>query len=211
MEKQQAVIFDFDGTIADSLMLVITIFRELTGWQGGRTPEEISRLRRLPLSKVIKEVHIPLYQVPSLLVRGRKMMAHRITEVPLVEGMTEVIKTLHEQDYRLLVMSSNSTQNVERFLRFHGLNKYFSGVYGGVGLLNKASSLRRITRQNHIDRALCVYVGDEHRDIEAAHKVPVRCIAVSWGYNDPALLRAHKPFALAQHPSEILAALTPKS
>lgn len=204
MEPQKAVIFDFDGTIADSLMLVISVFRDLTGWQGGQTPEEISRLRRLPLSKVVKEVRVPLYQVPSLLVRGRKVMSHRITEVPLVEGMTEAIRALHQQGYQLFVMSSNSTQNVERFLRFHGLSKYFNTVYGGIGLFNKAAALRRVIRQNHLDRSRCAYIGDEHRDIEAAHKVHVKSIAVPWGYNDPDLLQAHKPFALVQEPQDIV-------
>ncbi len=204
MAENETIIFDFDGTIADSLMLVIDIFRELTGWQGAQTPEDVARMRRMPIRKVIKEVKVPLYQAPSLLMRGRKMMTARIAEVPIFAGMAEVIRTLHKQGHRMLVMSTNSAQNVEKFLRLNHLEAYFDTIYGGVGLLNKAGVLRRITRINHIDRKKCVYIGDEQRDIDGARRVSIRTVAVSWGYNDAELLRTHHPFALAETPADIL-------
>ena len=204
MVDHETIIFDFDGTIADSLMLVISIFRELTGWRGARTPEDVARMRRLPIRKVVKEVKVPLYQVPPLLMRGRKMMAAQIAEVPLFDGMHEVIQKLHAQGHRMLVMSTNSTQNVESFLRLHHLEEYFDAVYGGVGLLNKAAALRRLIRQKQLDRKKCVYIGDEHRDIEGARKVHMKAIAVTWGYNDIELLRAHHPFAIAEKPTDLL-------
>jgi phosphoglycolate phosphatase-like HAD superfamily hydrolase len=202
--QNDTLIFDFDGTIADSLTMTIDIFRDLTGWQGARTPEEIAIFRRMPLRKVIKEVKVPLYQVPSLLMRGRKVMTSRITEVAVFPGMAPVIKTLHAEGHRMLVMSSNSTQNVEKFLHHHKLYTYFDGIYGGVGLLNKAASIRRVTRLNNIDRTHCVYIGDEQRDIEGAHRAHIKVIAVSWGYNDPVLLKKHRPTALAETPTDIL-------
>ncbi|HKR82146.1 MAG TPA: HAD hydrolase-like protein [Candidatus Saccharimonadales bacterium] len=202
--QKDTVIFDFDGTIADSLAMTIEIFRELTGWQGAQTAEEINVFRRMPMRKVIKEVKVPLYQIPSLLVRGRKIMTDRVTEVALFPGMAQLIKSLHAEGHRLLVMSSNSGQNVEKFLRHHHLYAYFDGVYGNVGLLNKAASIKRVTRINGIDRKHCVYVGDEQRDIEGAHRAHIKVIAVSWGYNDPTLLKKHRPTAMAETPADIL-------
>ena len=200
----ETIIFDFDGTIADSLALSIAIFRELTGWDGGRTAAEIKRMRKLPFRKVVKELGVPLYQVPSLLVRGRKMMANRIDEIPLFDGMADVLKTLHEQGHSMLIMSSNSKQNVEKFLHAHRLDSYFQKIYGGVGLLNKAAALRRTIRANRLDRKNCVYVGDEERDIDGAHKVRIKVVAVSWGYNDGELLAMHRPLGVAQKPADIL-------
>ena len=204
MTQGETIIFDFDGTIADSMMLVISIFRELTGWQGAQTPEDIARMRRMPVRKVIKEVKVPLYQAPALLVRGRKMMSARLAEVPIFAGMSNVVHTLHRRGHRMLVMSTNSTQNVESFLRLNHLENYFQSVYGGVGLLNKAGALRRITRINHIDRKTCFYIGDEQRDIDGARRVGIKAVGVSWGYNDAELLRAHHPFAIAEKPADIL-------
>lgn len=201
------IIFDFDGTIADSLLFTIEVFRKLTGWQGARTPEEIAHFRRMPLMKVVKEVGVPLLQIPSLLVRGRKIMTARITEVPAFAGIPETIRTLHERGHRLLVMSSNSSQNVKKFLAHNNLDIYFDAVYGNVGLFNKAGALRRVTRINKIDRSRCFYIGDEQRDVDGARRVGVKVIAVAWGYNDPELLEAHQPFALVYKPAEILEVL----
>lgn len=202
--QNDTIIFDFDGTIADSLTMTIEIFRNLTGWQGAQTPEEIATFRRMALRKVIKEVKVPLYQVPSLLMRGRKIMADRVTEVAVFPGMGKVIKELHADGHRLFVMSSNSTHNVDKFLRHHKLHTYFDGIYGGVGLLNKAASVKRVMRLNNIDRTQCVYIGDEQRDIEGAHRAHIKVIAVAWGYNDPVLLKKHHPTALAETPEDIL-------
>ncbi|HSX08495.1 MAG TPA: HAD hydrolase-like protein [Candidatus Saccharimonadales bacterium] len=201
---RDTIIFDFDGTIADSLSFTIEIFRKLTGWQGAQTPEEIARFRRMPLTKVVKEVGVPFLQIPSLLMRGRKIMTARITEVPPFPGMSETIHTLHERGHRLLVMSSNSGQNVKKFLAHNKLDAYFDAVYGNVGLFNKAGALRRVTRINKIDRNSCFYIGDEQRDVDGARRVGVKVIAVAWGYNDPELLQAHQPFALAHKPADIL-------
>jgi len=202
--KDDVIIFDFDGTIADSLGCTIEIFRELTGWKGAQTQAEIDVFRRMPLRKVIKEVKVPVYQIPTLLMRGRKMMTSRITEVPVFEDMARVIKQLHKDGRRMLVMSSNSTQNVETFLRHHKLHTYFEAVYGGVGLFNKGAALKRTLRLNNLDRSKCVYIGDEQRDIEGARRVHVKVIAVSWGYNDPSLLAQQRPTAIAKTPGDIL-------
>ncbi len=202
--KDDTIIFDFDGTIADSLGPTIEIFRDLTGWQGAQSEEEIAHFRKMPLRKVIKEVKVPVYQIPSLLMKGRKRMTSRITEVPVFEGMAHVIKQLHADGRRMLVMSSNSTQNVEKFLRHHKLYTYFDEIYGGVGLFNKGAALKRTLRLNNLERDKCVYIGDEQRDIEGARRVHVKVIAVSWGYNDPDLLAAQHPTAIAKIPADIL-------
>src|SRR5579872_2804322 len=102
------LIFDFDGTIADSLPVIMKIFRELT-----HTPPiseaEISRLRRLPLHDLARELHVAKWRMPLLVWRGRRVMKKRVGEVGIFSGMAEVIEQLHGQGHTLMVMSSNET------------------------------------------------------------------------------------------------------
>lgn len=201
------LLFDFDGTIADSFGVVVDIFYELTGHEQV-DQDEVKRLRQLPLLKVVRALHISPLQVPGLVMRGRKMMHDRLDEIPVFKGVPEMLQELQNSGHQMYMMSSNSQQNVRRFLRTHDLDQYFSGVYGGVGLFGKANALRHIMRQNGLKPEDCSYVGDEARDVEGAKKAGVQSIAVGWGYNDAQLLSSHEPDALVMRPAEILTIMT---
>lgn len=198
-----AIIFDFDGTIADSFDLVLDLFYELTGHERF-TPEEIAKLRRIPsLRKLAKAVGLSPRQAPRVYLKGRTMMGKRMVEVGPCKGMDTALETLHRQGHQLFVMSSNSQRNVEAFLRTHNLRKFFQGVYGGVGLLSKAGALNKVVRLNQLDVEQTFYVGDEVRDVHAAKRAHVRAVSVSWGYNDAAVLEREKPFAVAKTPKDL--------
>lgn len=198
------LIFDFDGTIADSMELAAEIFYEVTGHPPITDPAEIARLRKLPLLKVARETKIPAHLIPRLLLKGRALMHQRMDEVRTFSGLREVLEQLHAAGYQLLVMSSNSQQNVEHFLHSQDLAVYFDGVYGGIGLFSKTRALKKIMRLNKRQPSDCFYIGDEIRDIHASQKAKVRQVAVAWGYNDISVLRAEHPFAVAERPADFL-------
>jgi HAD superfamily hydrolase (TIGR01549 family) len=198
------LIFDFDGTIADSMDLAIEIFYEVTGHPRVEDPARIAYLRTLPLLKVAKEARVAPHQIPRLLLRGRSLMHQRIDEVKTFPHLHDTLQQLHEAGYQLFVMSSNSQQNVEHFLQKHALADYFDGVYGGVGLFSKTGALRKIVRRNKLQASDCYYIGDEMRDMNAARKAHIQPIAVAWGYNDVHALRGQNPFAVAEKPSDLL-------
>jgi phosphoglycolate phosphatase len=199
----KTIIFDFDGTIADSMELVLELFYEMTGHEP-LTPEEIAELRRLPVNKVIKRLGIPLRQAPRLLVKGRTAMKVRMGDVKVFRGMHEALKQLHDAGWQLIVISTNSHQNIETYLRAHGLREYFDKIYGNVGVFSKTQSLRKVLRQGRLDRQLCFYVGDEIRDMQAARRARVHGIAVAWGYNDVSILAAEQPYAIAKTPADLI-------
>jgi phosphoglycolate phosphatase len=168
------------------------------------SPAEIKRLRRMPPLKARKELGIPLSRVPRLLIKGRQAMHDRIHEVQPFSSIPDVLQQLHKTGYHLLVMSSNSERNVRTFLRANHLESCFDGVYGGVGVFDKAGALRKVMRRNHLERDQCMYVGDEVRDAVAAQKVGIRIISVGWGYQAPSALAGLHPLALLKQPVELL-------
>ncbi|MGF7228950.1 MAG: HAD-IA family hydrolase [Candidatus Saccharibacteria bacterium] len=203
----RTLLFDFDGTIADSFTVVAEIFYTLTGHERIEDPAVIARLRKLPMTKVVKELHVPPLQIPRMLMKGRKMMSDHLHEVPVFKDIPETLLALRENGYEMYIMSSNSTQNVQRYLQITKLDTYFTKVYGGIGLLNKASAIRKVMRQNGMNRHDCVYIGDELRDVDGAKRAGVPMISVGWGYNDPELLASHHPDVLVMQPQELLAAV----
>lgn len=198
------VIFDFDGTIADSLPLVIAIFGELL--RGGKPvpPEEVERLRGMSLLRVGAELRIVPWKVPFLLARGRSRMRRRLDEVPLFPGIDDVIRQLHADGHRLDIVSSNSARTIRVFLRKHDLDRNFIRIYGRAGIFGKKKLLRMMLQRTQLDREQTYYIGDEVRDIEAAKHAGIHMVAVAWGYNNTRILQAHKPDFLADKPADII-------
>ncbi len=197
------VIIDFDGTIADSLPVLLELFYS---WSKREpfTNDEIETLRSMSAKDVIKAVGVPLWRAPSLLARGRKDFTKYIDKIEIFKDMPEVIAELHKRGHKLYLMSSNSQKNVDRYLQLHKIDKYFETVYGNAGLFRKVAAMRKITRQNHINRSECYSVGDETRDIDAAKKAGLISIAVSWGFNSTKILTEHHPDHLISKPTELL-------
>ncbi len=208
LNLSRTVIFDFDGTIADTLDMVVAIYRELTGDERHVSKVEIDELRKLPLRQLLKAVDIPLLKVPTLLTRGQKFMRQRVASAPVFPGMPKLLHALVKKGYILHIVSSNTQENVQAFLEKHKLASYFVEVHGSVGLFGKAKVLRSIATRSHVTTRDAWYVGDEARDISAAKKAGIRMAAVTWGYQHVSLLEKLKPTALARTPEELLEIVT---
>jgi phosphoglycolate phosphatase len=199
-----SLIFDFDGTIANSFEVAEKIFYELTGHEPVTDESLIAYLRRQPLLKAAKEMHISPAQLPRLLIKGRALMQNRMHQVKAFSGIAPVLRELHDEGNRLFIISSNSQPNVEEFLKEHDLLECFDRVYGGVGLFSKARVLKKVMRRNRINPEDSFYIGDEVRDINAAKHAGVRIVSVAWGYNDIEALKDEKPFATAMKPTDLI-------
>lgn len=186
------VIFDFDGTLVDSLPAVVKVFEELVGRKKRFTPEEIEKLRHLTLAQLAYELKIPRWKAPILLFRGRRMLRRHLRSIRLHEDIATIIKQLNEQ-HRLYIVSSNSRQNIVKYLQWHELEDYFVEVYGGASMLGKAPKLNKLVHNEHLDPKETWYIGDEVRDVAAAKEVGVHAAAVTWGYNTQDALEGTSP------------------
>jgi phosphoglycolate phosphatase len=200
--SKPAIIFDLDGTLADSISVLLEIINEMKIINRELTYTDYEKAKDLSVPAILKEFNIPLLKAPGLLVKGRGELTKRIEEVPFFAGMDKVVQSL-AKDHRLFVMSSNSLENVQKFLELHGIRQSFEDVHGGVGIFSKAKMLKKIVKTHKMDSAETYYVGDEVRDIEAAKKAGLRSIAVTWGFNGEHFLRAHNPDYLVRTPKAL--------
>lgn len=198
-----SIIIDFDGTVADSLPLVLDLFYKWSG-RPEFSKSEIERFRGMHVKEVLAEMRVPIWKVPGILVKHRGEFGRRIGEVSAFTGIAAALKQLHDKGHRIHIMSTNSTQNVQKFIKAQQLEKIFDSVNGNVGVFGKTSALRLIIKRYKIGKNDCYSVGDEVRDIEAAKKAGVKSIAVSWGYNSETILKTHKPDYLIHNPSELV-------
>lgn len=200
--RETTIIFDLDGTLADSIPVVIEIINELGVISKKLTRDDYEKAKDLTVKEIFKELGVPIWRAPGLLVRGRAALTQRIDEVPFFAGMDKVIHDLSRK-HHLFVMSSNSLVNVQRFLEVHKIENSFQEIHGGVGIFSKAKMLRRIVKERGLNPSTTYYVGDEVRDVEAAKKAGLKSVAVTWGFNGEKILKAHEPHFLVHTPEEL--------
>ncbi len=201
----KAVIFDFDGTLADSLQAALRIGNRLAPEYGYRPvqPGEIEALRRLPYRKVAAHIGLAWHKIPRVATRIRSELSHRLEEVQPFAGLPGVLSELRARKFRLGILSSNARKNVERFLDAHELDD-FEFISTASSVWGKQRRLKALLKSRQLEANEVVYVGDEVRDIEATKALDVHVIAVAWGYTAREHLAAHRPDHLIDRPEELL-------
>jgi len=206
---QKIIIFDFDGTIADTVDALVTIANRLA-LEFGYVPinsQELVLLRNLTAREIIKYSGVSLFKIPFMVKKVKGELKHKIPELKPIEGINAALIELHHQGYHLGIITSNSQENVNQFLKFHNLDYLFDFIYSGVTIFGKTTIINNVLRQKHFQPESVIYVGDETRDIESAKKANIKVIAVSWGFNSPEALSKQNPDFLIHHPHELLAVM----
>ena len=203
------IVFDFDGTIADSFEIFIEATNCLAEDFGypSLSSSQISRFRSLSLKVMVQELGIPKWKLPFFLRRFRKELNRQMSDLQLVNGMKEALLELDKKDYRFGIVTSNSHRNVENFLYTQELNHLFGFIYGGQVLSGKAGTLKRIARRARVEPQKVIFIGDEVGDVEAAKRARLSSIAVSWGFNDKQILEQYSPDVLVNHPQQLVSVI----
>ncbi len=206
--RPKLVIFDFDGTIADTFDAGVMILNKLSAEFGFRPlhAKDLEKARDMRTHQLVKFLGIPARKMSRIARRGSEELHGCIHSIQPLPGMPEALRELQGLGYSLGIITSNTELNVNIFLRRHGL-EVFEFVRCSSKLLGKARMIRSVIRRQHVRAAEILFVGDETRDIEACQKVGVRIVAVTWGYNSRRSIVALKPDFIFDDPKELVALL----
>jgi len=206
-----SVLFDFDGTLADTQDLAFTIINALAPEFGYRpiTPEEIPALKLLSAWQLLSQRSaIPLWNLLKLRRLERRVREEFIKRgggIEVFKGIPEMLRGLRAAGYEIGIVSSNSPRIVHSVLEKAGVRPDF--IHGGSRFFGKARAIREALRGYDVSLSHVLYVGDELRDIEACKKIGIKMIAVGWGFNAADALR-DAGARVAETPEELLSILT---
>lgn len=200
----RSLVFDFDGTIADTLGETRRIYNQLAPDYGLRQVElsEIDEMRHFSLIELLDYLKIPKRKVPSLISKGTKIMRENISQLAMIKGMREMILELRPRADTFGILTSNSSDNVDQFLKTHGLRDEFDFISSTSRLTGKSRHLRGICTTFSLNPNHVLYIGDELRDIRASQKAGIKVAAVTWGFNSRQSLQAAEPDYLFESPND---------
>lgn len=200
------LVFDFDGTLADTFFLIPEIYQVVAIEFGFKSfdSNQIQLLRHKGFAQLVKELKIPIYKLPKLAKRIQEEIGKKMPEARFFQSIPSILQNLKKQNYTLGVLSSNSRKNVMQFLTRTQTRPLFDFVYTGRSILGKDKVLKRMLKSQKLAKQQVLYFGDEVRDIVACKKVGLKVAAVSWGFNSYKILASNKPDYLIKKPTEIL-------
>lgn len=196
------IIFDFDGTLCDSLSVTIKSANAFLVKNNMKTIS-IEEVRQNGLKKIIKDRSVPAYKLPSYIKMGRKILLEKFNEVKSFPNLRDVVVEL-SREHTLGILTSNSEESVKRFLKRERMSAYFDFIYSEFSLFGKDGKIKKIIKKHSFSPNETFYIGDETRDIEAAHKARIKSVAVTWGFEKKELIKKSKPDYLVEAPAELL-------
>lgn len=206
--KYRLVIFDFDGTLADSFPWFVGIVNQLAEkYRFKRIADhEVETLRSYDARRLMKHLGVSWWKMPMIARHVRSLMAADIHHISLFAGVSEVLHRLAADGVTLAVVSSNSQSNVLRVLG--PTNSSLISHFGcGVSLFGKRAKFQEILKKTGISARETLCIGDETRDILAAKSANLACGAVTWGFATVEALRAHGPNEVIANVDGILTAV----
>jgi phosphoglycolate phosphatase len=206
--NSKLIIFDFDGTLADTLGALMRISNRLAPEFGYLQigDEQLANLKYLSSWEIIKLSKVALWKLPFLLKRVKEEFPGEVRNVKLFPGVIELLNTLKLQGYRLGIVSSNAEENIRSLLKQNQIEELFNFVTT-ASTFGKGRAIERAMKQYDCSKSDAIYIGDEIRDIQAARSIAIRVVAVGWGFNAPIALINKQPDLLITKPQGLLNAL----
>lgn len=204
--RYPCVVFDFDGTLADTFAEAVSIMRRI-GPDLGLREVDPELARGMPTRQFMKALGVSFWRLPRVVRAFQAAAAESAPSLKLFDQIPHSLRQLHSSGIRLGILSSNREDTIRTCLKNHGVEGLFEFVIGYPKLFGKGRALRRIRRSLRIERAAMLYVGDETRDVIAARKARIDNACVAWGFQNEALLRESGATTVFQTPSELVAYL----
>ena len=205
LELTKYIVFDFDGTLVDSMAIGIDIYNQIAKKYDFKEVKEndIEQLRKLSIMERISELKIPIYRIPFLAIEFHKVFKDAMNNIEFFAGIKDMLVKLDKLGYNLAIVSSNSAQNIRNFLAEEDIN-CIKEVFSSSNLFGKDKTIKKFLKENKLKESEIIYVGDEERDIVACKKLGVEIIWVAWGFDLVQVAIKEEPDYIVEQPKEII-------
>ncbi len=205
-----AIIFDLDGTLADSTECVVQSAQNVGHEANLRAVTDDAIRQRIgePLGPMLAALFGVEGEALQHLVKRYSEEYVRLTatlERPF-DGCVEMLAALRADGRKLAVATGKSQSGAESATRRMGIASYFDSIHGIIpgtpGKPNPAV-LERAMAALGATASASIMIGDTTFDMDLARAIGVDTVAVTWGVHDEAVLRERGPRAVVHTMEEL--------
>ncbi len=187
--KYSHIIWDFNGTILDDLSLSHKSINTVLARRNLKLIESIDEYRELfcfPIEtyygKLGFDFNTEPYKIPA--DEWIELYNTGIDDIPLTEGVVEVIKTIKNENIPQIILSASEKNTLVRQLNKYGISDYFECILGtddayGKGKIKMAQEWGAGA---NVDFSKTVLIGDTDHDFETAKALGCDCILYCQGH-----------------------------
>ena len=206
------VVFDMDGTLVDSLDIVVEGYRRVVREFDGpdHTPNEILASFSIGPARSMLAHLIGRPLGDAAVARYESLLAERASEIRPFPGIEDAVARL-AGSLPLAVFTAANTRSATIILEATGLSSSFAAVVGAdlVGHTKPApDGLIEAARRLGLDPAQVVYVGDGPSDVATARACGALAVAARWGHEHEPALDAD---LVVESPSDLVTLLLPSA
>ena len=210
----RAILFDFDGTLADTIPAItegINLAMEQYGFPTHTEAEVLSYINNGPrklITRALPKEHQGDESLIDRVLADYTALYDGIflhTDRPY-DGIFPVLHALRAEGYVIGVLSNKQDFLLRRFcdVVLPGLCDGVLGTFPGKPTKPDPQMTLQLTDALGVDPADCVLIGDSDVDIYTAKNAGMKHIGVTWGYRDAECLLANGATHLANTPSDLL-------
>lgn len=209
MKNFKYIFFDLDGTLIDTIPLILESFNYTFIHHFGETrpEEETISYVGMPLINHLRDIYPGHEEELAKTYRAYNESRHDNCTAIFI-GIYNLIKELYEQGIVLGVVTSKKRQLAIRGLKLFNIFDYFLFVNGSEDSEkhkpNGDPLIKAMEKANVADKKDVLYIGDSPLDILCAKDAGVRSAAVAWTYSPREELEKVEPDIFLEKPEDLL-------
>lgn len=216
--RWNVILWDFDGTLADTGEDVWESLHYAAGICGGAIPEEFTQ-DRSNLGKSVREIYEKIVPFPGEekydrfeeLVRIHYRSMNPYFNTCYYPGIKDLIDRTREQGVRHFIVTMKPQEALNNIFLRKGWEVFFEESVSPDSLKgtekSKKEMIAYILEKYRLPIDQCVYIGDTWSDICAARENHISSIAAGYGDGDAAMLRKEEPDYLVWEPEGLISVI----
>ncbi len=201
--KYPVIIFDWDGTLMDSIDKIVACMQQAAITSGLEVPgtEAIRNIIGLSLNKAMAKLYPTASAAQQLAVENayREQYLHYNQQQTLFyPGIKAWLGTLKEQGYTLAVATGKGRNGLNRQLQQHAVEDLFTVTYCADETNSKPDPqmLNNILADLNIQPHQALMIGDSSYDLQMANNANIACVGVDYGVHSHSVLSQFEPLAI---------------
>lgn len=202
-KRKTILLFDYDGTIIDSVDIAYKVFKSIAKDYGLASPKTIKHFVELYKINFYESLIIKgllRAQLPFFIKEFRAPFLEHEKKMRVFRGIKEVITKLSKKA-KIIVVTSNLSDVIKSSIKSHRI-KGISAIIGSDNYIGKVEVIRKIKRK--YPKCEIFYIGDTKGDMLEARKAGVKSVGVTWGYHTKKELEEAKPDFIIDKPNQLL-------